>query len=510
MSATNETEPLSGFISYSHLDKVWVDAMYERLVSRLAEHLGEKPKIWRDVRLRGDDEFANVLVVELLNTAFLVSVLSPGYVKSEWCLKELTEFCRNAAERGGVKVSNKSKVFKVMKSPIDDLIEDNNCGPGLRELRELLHQFLGYEFYERDYSSGRVREFRHDLGQESLLKFMAKLEDLSVDIRDFIKRQKAVMPETVTVDAKSVYLAETTPEMQDERNEIKRTLQLHNYNVLPDESLPYDELEFAKKVENYLKNSLLSIHLVGRDYTTLPADDSLYDTLTLQHQVGAQRVRRQHELAMARGEQNPTYSRLIWMPEGLKVQGQTYKRFLDYLQNDPGVYEGAEVLLSGTKLEDFKKIIQERLKIGGEQSNQKSVYLICDKQDMEAVAPLESYLNSLNYKVNLPFSANSQVVVGHTQNLRTCDGVMIFYGSVDTMEWKLKDLRRIAGFRENKPVLSKAVYVAGPETEQKKLFSSPEALVMKNFGQFSPDSIQPFLNQMGGSSVRYSAQGVLA
>lgn len=507
MSTTFEGVDPSGFISYSHLDKVWVDAMYDRLVGRLAEHLGEKPKIWRDDRLTGDDEFANVLVVELGNTGFLVSVLSPGYVNSQWCLKELTEFCRRAQESGGVKINNKSRVFKVVKSPIDHLIEGKDCAPGLRELRDLLHQFLGYEFYERDTSSNRVREFRPELGQDSFLKFLLKLEDLTIDIRDFIKRQKAVVPGIV--DAKSIYLAETTPELQDERNELKRTLQLHDYRVLPDQSLPFEELEFGKKVEDYLKSSLFSIHLVGRDYTTLSADDCLHDTLTLQHQVGAQRVRRQHELAMLRGENDAAFSRLIWMPDGLKVQGQTYQRFLDYLRNDPGVYEGAEVLC-GTKLEDLKTIIKDRLKIGAEQGDQKRVYVICDRQDVDAVAPLQAYLNDLNYKVTLPFTAGSQVVSGHKENLRNCDGVMIFYGSVDTMEWKLKDLRRIDGFREKKPVLCKGIYVAGPETEQKKSFTSADALVMKDFGQFSPASIQPFLNKLEDSSIRVPAQGALA
>ena len=444
----------------------------------------------------------NVLAVQLLNTGFLLSVLSPGYVKSEWCLKELIKFCNRAEKSAGVKVSNKSRIFKVVKYPIDDLIEGQDCRPGLRELRELLHQFLGYEFYERDNSTGKVREFRPELGQDSELKFLIKLEDLSVDIRDFIKRE--------TKNARCIYLAETTPELLEERNEIKRTLQLHNYRVLPDESLPFEDLAFATKVEKYLTDSLLSIHLIGRDYTALSTDDPLYCTLNLQHQLGAQRVRRQHELALIRGEDDPAYSRLIWMPDGLKAHGRTYQQFIDYLKNDPGVYEGAEVLSGSTKLEDLKTILHDRLKTEGEQGNQKAIYVICDKQDVEAVAPLQAHLNALNYKVTLPFTASSQVVSGHKENLRNCDGVMVFYGSVDTMEWKLKDLRRIDGFREKKPVLSKGIYVAGPETEQKRLFTSADALVMKDFGQFSPESIQPFLNQLEESSVGVFAKGALA
>src|SRR6266850_8527684 len=116
------------------------------------------------------------------------------------------------------------------------------------------------------------------------------------------------------------------------------------------------------------------------------------------------------------------------MPQNLKAQDPTYLRFINYLQNDPGVYEGAEVLC-GTKLEDLKTIIQERLEKGMAQSDQKAVYVICDRQDVAAVSPLQDYLKGLNYKVTLPFSNGSQVVTGHKENLRICDGVMIFYGS---------------------------------------------------------------------------------
>jgi hypothetical protein len=488
------------FISYSHIDKDWVDVMHERLSSRLAELLGEQPRIWRDLSLKQNEAFANVLVLELSDTSFLVSVLSPGYVKSEWCIKELNEFCRNAAKNGGLRIHNKSRIFKVIKSPIDDLIDDSTCPP---ILRELFHE-LGYKFYETDRLSGKIREFRPELGQDSLLKFLSTLEDLIVDIRDFIKRQQT--PDLDKEPAKCIYLAETTPDLLEERNELKRNLQLHNYRVLPDESLPFDDSAFASRVETYLSDSLLSIHLIGADYTTVPVDENLRAKLTLQHQIGAERVRRQHEIAMTRGESDAAFSRVIWMPERLKAQDQEYQRFINYLQNDPGVYEGAEVLC-GTKLEDLKTIIQERLRAGIEPSNQKRVYVICDRQDMNAVAPLQSYLNGLNYKVTLPFGAGSQVVSGHKENLRVCDGVMIFYGSVDTMEWKLKDLRRIDGFREKKPVLAKGIYVAGPETEQKKLFTSADALVMKNFGQFTPASIQPFLHEMETSSIRFSAKG---
>src|ERR1700749_1568083 len=116
MSANPNTFGREIFISYSHLDMDWVDALHERLDKRLSELLGEKPKFWRDLQLKGNDGFVHVLVLELSRTAFLVTIVSPGYVKSDWCLKELNEFCRNAAANGGIRINNKSRIFKVIKS----------------------------------------------------------------------------------------------------------------------------------------------------------------------------------------------------------------------------------------------------------------------------------------------------------------------------------------------------------------------------------------------------------
>src|ERR1051326_3053967 len=89
------------FISYAHIDnqplaeglRGWVEILHERLKIRLGQLLGEGASIWRGRKLQGNDVFADTRVEKITNVAILVSVLSPRYVRSEWCLKELEEFC---------------------------------------------------------------------------------------------------------------------------------------------------------------------------------------------------------------------------------------------------------------------------------------------------------------------------------------------------------------------------------------------------------------------------------
>src|ERR1700694_4482562 len=94
------------FISYAHLDNVelvegqkgWVSNLHRALEVRVAQLLGKSPHIWRDPKLQGNDFFAETLVARLGRVAVLVSVVSPRYIKSEWTLRELSEFW-TAAER---------------------------------------------------------------------------------------------------------------------------------------------------------------------------------------------------------------------------------------------------------------------------------------------------------------------------------------------------------------------------------------------------------------------------
>src|SRR4029077_19850418 len=138
------------FISYAHIDNEqteendpgWVDRFHTSLKAFLSSSIGEEAKIWRDPKLRGGDVFGEEIVSQFSKTALLVSILSPRYLKSEWCIKEVNEFCRVAEQTGGVLVDNKSRVIKVIKTPID---------PELTQRLPLsLRNTLGYPFYQED------------------------------------------------------------------------------------------------------------------------------------------------------------------------------------------------------------------------------------------------------------------------------------------------------------------------------------------------------------------------
>ena len=114
------------FISYAHLDdkpltegqKGWITKFHRILQVRLGQLLGEEPTIWRDQKLSGNDFFDQSIVGEFKNARVMLSIMTPRYVKSDWCVRELSGFIDTAAEEGQLQVEDKSRVLKVIKTPI--------------------------------------------------------------------------------------------------------------------------------------------------------------------------------------------------------------------------------------------------------------------------------------------------------------------------------------------------------------------------------------------------------
>src|SRR6266436_793195 len=114
------------FISYAHLDNLpliegacgWVEDFHRALEVRIGQLRGKEPQIWRDPKLQGNDFFSDTLTERLRGVAVLISILSPPYIHSTWTRRELTEFWNAASENGGVRIGDKARVFKVLKTPV--------------------------------------------------------------------------------------------------------------------------------------------------------------------------------------------------------------------------------------------------------------------------------------------------------------------------------------------------------------------------------------------------------
>jgi hypothetical protein len=418
----------------------------------------------------------------LRGTAVLVTVLSPCYINSEWTRKELVEFWRAAEAQGGVILHDKARIFKVLKTPV----RRDMHPPELQSL-------LGYEFYEIDPSTKKVREHDEAFGERAQVGFWMKVDDLAQDICALLMELKSPSPAEETL---TVFLAEATIDIKEQRETLRRDLQQHGYTVLPAGGVPIVMSEAVSSYRNDLARCRMSIHPFGKNYGFIP-------------EGGAESIEEiQNNLAIERSRQGG-FSRLVWIPPGLEVEDERQKKLLERLRTDPHVQEEADLL--ETILEDLRTVIHDRLKKAQAPSIPASrpadacqdcpqIYLIYDQRDAMLSSPWADALFDCGYEVVHPIFEGDEAEVreNHEENLRQCDGAIIFYGKVHEL-WvrrKLRELQKSAGYGRTRPLRALAISLIAPETPEKQKFRTHEAMVITQSGDFAPEPLQPFIAQL--------------
>lgn len=450
----------------------WVSQFQRHLQVRLNQLWGEPVKMSLCPMPAGDTGIDDRLVEYVSDIKTMVSVLSPPFIKAGGCRREVEEFWKTAESSGGLWVGDKARLLKVVKTPVDtrELSAD---------LAALFERLLAFEFYEIDPETGRVREFDELFGLAAKQRFFERVYDLAQELCVTLKScgPGGLAGDMAAPTRRAVYLAETTSDLQNERDRLRRELQEQGHTVLPAHALPLSAGELERAVKEYLRRADASIHLIGDRYGFIPegADESIVE---LQHRWSTEQARE--------GE----LQRFIWMPEGLAPVEPRQEDFVARLHSDPENHDGVEVVCG--LLSTLKRLLVARLapvetQVGaraagrnGEAGNEEKarsgdapplVYLICDARDEGAATAIQDWLFEQGLEVSLPdFEADeSEFVRLHREMLASCDAALVYYGAVrrSWVETKLRDLMKATGYGRLRPLATKAVYVA-PEGDARK------------------------------------------
>ncbi|HXU37797.1 MAG TPA: TIR domain-containing protein [Blastocatellia bacterium] len=495
------------FISYAHIDnlpltpeqKGWITRFHMSLEAILSMRRGGKVRIWRDNKLQGNDVFADEIVEQFEHTAVLVSVLTPRYLNSVWCNKEVSEFCKSAERNGGIVVDNKARVFKVLKAPVDTQ----------ESLPTVMKNVLGYEFFA--FEDGAPLELDSAYGETFAQDYNRKIGKLAWDISQLLKRLETDDGDSgqdLQAAAKpGVYLAECSYDRKQAREILEGELRRHGYTVLPDQQLPRDEADYVAAVERLLERCKLSIHLVGDSYGAVPDGPSQKSVVVLQNELAAKLSKSD---AKSDAKSDPL-KRVIWAPDGTRSQQAQQQAFIDALHQNAEAQVGAD-LITGD-LENLKASIHATLKklerpepqLPAEQASAaksaRLIYLICNEKDRKATVPLRKFCRGQGFEVAIPAFEGDAAVVreAHQQNLTNADAVILFYGAGDEA-WKRtmdNDLKKMPGYRGGKPLLASYTYVADPTTTDKEdLIDMEEPNLINGLGDFSEARMAAFVKAM--------------
>jgi hypothetical protein len=481
------------FISYAHLDNIelvegrkgWVANLYRALDVRLAMLIGSDAKVWWDPKLDGNDYFSDSILEKLARTAALVAVVSPRYVKSEWTRKELDAFCAAACEHGGLRIHDKARVFKVLKTPVP-----------LDEHPAELQALLGYEFFKKDPDSGKIRELDEVFGPDAQREFWLKLDDLAHDIASTLQLlyeqlgADAGKPAGQPITPDAVFLAATTADLREERESIRRELEQRGYDVLPNRRLSLAAEEVEAQIREDLQRCRMSIHMVGDTYSLVPEGGR------------SSIIELQYELAVERASSSK-FSQLVWIPPGLQVEDERQRHVIEALRMDPRAHAGADLLetsLEGLRTEINSWLTGTHVRTPPARdpngAPMPQLYLIYDQRDAGVIGPWADYLFQSFEVVHPVFEGDeAEVREYHEENLRTCRGALIFYGAANEV-WlrrKLREIQKSAGYGRlgRSPIVG--VCLIGPKTPEKERFRTHDAMCLEQWSGFAPDGLQPFV-----------------
>ena len=483
------------FVSYAHVDDLatpgedhgWVSRFHAYLETYLSQSIGEQARIWRDDRLRGDDIFANEIVKQFPETAILLSIISPRYLESEWCLREVDEFCKTAESHGGLTVDNKARVLRVMLRRLPSERRE--------QLPLILKSALGYEFYQEVEGS---RELPLDPSFGSGEAYRRQVYFLAEDIAELIDKLKhrdvESQPPEPSLKPK-VYLAECSYDLRDERDKLRGDLKAHGYTVLPEQlaRMPDLESEYVQEVSRLMDQCQVTIHLVGSSRGKLPDGPSSKSVVELQNLIAA-----------SKNEQCGLH-RVIWLPEGTHSAQAEQQAFIEELQKVASLQRGADLI--NDNLEALKGVVHSiLLKLESPTAPPKQtatmerlVYLMCDQRDRPAAIPLRKFLKSAGVDVVIPlFEGDAGTIRKANQDLMTrCDAVIVFYGAGDEA-WKRSvdnDLMKMRAYRDGRPLKASFVYLSAPVTDDKQeLIELEEPNLILGLDGFQDSEMLPFLN----------------
>ena len=477
------------FISYSHLDNEegWVTLLHEKLAPRIEFYLGEKTKIWRDEKLNGNDDFSKEILDRIKDVALMISVLSPRYVRSEWCQKEASAFCQAAEATGGIEVANKYRVFKVYQLPLHEL-------PGLPDV---FSKALGFEFYDE---KAHLRLDPTLYGRDIEVAFNLQVARLADQIAETVKILEGGNQEQKT--GPTVYLGYTGWDRQSDRKSLEIELSKQGCVVLPRKDLAQREDECAAEITRLLDSCTLAIHIMDNKPGMVPYGPSQKSVDQLQNELAAKQSKAR------------ALPRKVWLPAGTKSENPEHQEFLVALTRSEDALLGADVVTGD--FECFKGVVLGALqKIKDEEAaahqttgggTGKLIFVICDARDVDATEKLMERLEKNGFEPQWPLFTGSdagKVRQNNDRCLQECCAVLIYYGAGD-QQWYESTMLEVKKAGRPVPVWT---WLAEPVTrhKQKLGISAPNGVIVNGMGGLPEHEVDQMLSALQQRSAAAGA-----
>ncbi|HEX3468936.1 MAG TPA: TIR domain-containing protein [Candidatus Elarobacter sp.] len=485
------------FISYTHKDNLsltdeelgWVDRFHRAIQVRLTQLLGRESEVFYDSAvMTGSDRLTPKIESEVRDTKILISIVSPGYLRSNWCNQELQLFAQTSSQpTGNAELDTKSRIVKVIKLPVEPALE--------KQATVDLSDVLGHEFYQMDK---RGIPCEVDAEPPDHREFVRRVNELAYDIRNMLTMlgdEGEARPDPVAPSGRAVYVAETTSDQADDAEKLRRALLQYGHTVLPQTRYAYGP-DYVQNVAADLAKADVSVHCIGASYGAVP-ERQQKSVVELQYDSASA------EIAQRAKDARPPLRRFAWSPPGIDSDEPRQQTFIARLRDEATLLE--------TPFETLKTSVQQSLEAPPAPAPEPpkpaaatasgdatlTVYLIFDSSDADAVKPLDDWLFDNGHEVLQPIfdGDEAQIRKNDESCLVACDAVLVFCGAApaDWLRQRVLDLQKAFAYGRQRPFLARGVVVADPQNADKDRFRSHSVVKMEMYGAFNAGALSPFL-----------------
>lgn len=422
----------------------------------------DRPQIWRDIkRISDGDQFSPEIDDALQEASLLIVVLSPNWMASRWCRKELDTFAKYHGADGRVR----ERVVVVGKRHVD---------PDKRP--SLLQGQTGFKFYVRNDDPEEVTEGSEffERGRIRDDRYWTVLNALAAHV---VKRQLHDIPWTTTYPptGRTIFVAKPASDMRTNYDRVVSELVRKGHTVVPNPKVEISLNTAAEEIDAALLDAEISVHLLGEKSGEAPEDQ-----LPL---VKLQLARAEKRAA---ADATSRFHRLVWAPslwsvalDANLIPREMTRRPLEILEKFGRQLPADKV--EGDSLSKFIDFLHQHISNNvppmpvlppSAERGERRLYLHHALEDSTYALALAQALQQRNLEALVPAfeGTESEIKNFNSKQMVDCDGVILCWAAASEV-WvraQASGLRDWLALGRSQQFFYRAVVAAPPPGERKK------------------------------------------